>query len=432
MEKSLLSISNTAYKKQFSIEMFCGFVDQAVVSLTNFLLAFFLIKNGPKEDFGLYSIGYALILLAIGLNNALITTQMTVNAPQKSIEEQNVYCANLLVGQSIIFALLLITCFMTALLLDVFQVLERNLVLFSIFIGIASAAAAYQDFFRRYFYLKLRPNIVLYLDVIQGVTIFAFLLVIKFVFSSIDWPITAIICYAIAACVAGTIGLCYAKLHLFAGLRPVWVTVKEAWVNGKWALSGVIITHLQTQSYAYFLAGVAGTARVAEANAARLLLSPLGLLNAGLTVVFLPRLAIMKSNQDYNSMNAVAGYLLLLLVSAVVVYSLAIFCLKDWIIAVFLRKEYANIGFFIFLWAIVYLFQMVRANVSILLQVFLAFRSLTIANIPSALIVVVSSFFLIRSFGVTGGLLSLAAGELAFAILLHGYYHFVKRESFTT
>jgi O-antigen/teichoic acid export membrane protein len=423
-------MSQTAYKKQLSIDTFCGLADQAVVSLTNFLLAFFLIKNGPKEDYGLYSIGYTVILLAIGLNNALITTQMTVKAPQKSVGEQNVYCANLLVGQSIIFALLLITGVVATLLLGRFQVLERNLVFFSIFVGIASAAAVYQDFFRRFFYLKLRPNVVLSLDVVQGMIIFAFLFAIKFGLPSSDWPTTTIICYAAAACVAGTIGLCYAKLHFFAGLNPVWVAIKEAWMNGKWALSGVIITHLQTQSYTYFLAGVAGTARVAEANAARLLLSPLGLLSTGLTVVFLPRLAIMKHNQEYKVMHTVASYLLLVLVGTVTVYSLTVFAFKDWIITIFLKKEYGDIGFFILLWSIVFLFQMIRSNASILLQVFLAFRALTLANIPSAVLVVASSYFLIHSFGVTGGLISLAAGELLFAILLQSYYHNVRKHDY--
>lgn len=425
-----MSMLHTAYRKQLGIDTLCGLVDQAVVSLTNFLLAFFLIKNGPKEDFGLYSIGYALILLAIGLNNALVTTQMTVNAPQKSIEEQDVYCANLLVGQSIIFALLLITCVVVVLLLGIFQVLERNLVFFSIFIGTASAAAVYQDFFRRYFYLKLRPNIVLSLDVIQGVTIFVLLFAIKFVLSSIGWPATTIICYAIAACVAGTVGLCYAKLHFFAGLKPIWVTVREAWINGKWALGGVIITHLQTQSYAYFLAGIAGTARVAEANAAKLLLSPLGLLNTGLTVVFLPRMVFMRKNQEYKAINSIANYLLIVLAGTVTVYSLAVFTCKDWIIAIFLKKEYEDITFFILLWAVVYLFQMARSNASVLLQVFLAFRALTLANIPSALIVVASSFFLIHSFGVSGGLISLAIGELILAVILQGCYHNVRKHAY--
>ena len=79
-----------------------GFADQALLSLTNFMLGIFLVKHVTKEEYGLYVIGNAIVLFVVGLANGLITTQMTVLAPSKNESEKDVYCANMLHAQNLI------------------------------------------------------------------------------------------------------------------------------------------------------------------------------------------------------------------------------------------------------------------------------------------------------------------------------------------
>lgn len=418
----------TEHKTKIGMDAFYGLMDQGVVSLTNFFLALFLIRYATKQCYGLYSIGYAVILLVIGVNNALITTQMTVNAPYKPPQEQDGYCMSLLLGQSMLFVPLLMVGVAVIALMKHFDILNQDLFLFAILVGSAGAAASYHDFFRRLFYLKLTPNMVVILDSLHGSTLFLLLYVNKLTTCINNWALAAVLSYAISASITGTFGLLIAKMPLEINFTMVRSVLKESWVNGKWALGGVLITHVQTQSYVYFLAGFAGTSKVAEANAARLLLSPLALISTGLTLVFLPRLAIMKSKNQYTSLTNTANRLLFILICSVVTYSILIFAFKGWFIDVFLKNDYGEIGSFIILWAVVFLLQVIRSNASMLLQVFFAFKKLTIANIPSAVIVILLSLVLIDGFGVAGGLISLAVGECVLAILLHGYYYGIRKD----
>lgn len=52
-----------------------GIVDQGLISLSNLGIGFLLIKLTSKENYGLYGIGFAAILLCVGVANALVTTQ---------------------------------------------------------------------------------------------------------------------------------------------------------------------------------------------------------------------------------------------------------------------------------------------------------------------------------------------------------------------
>jgi hypothetical protein len=51
-----------------------GIFDQGLIRLSNPSIGFLLIKLTSKENFGLYGIGFAAILLCVGVANALITT----------------------------------------------------------------------------------------------------------------------------------------------------------------------------------------------------------------------------------------------------------------------------------------------------------------------------------------------------------------------
>ena len=78
-----------------------GIIDQGLISLSNLGIGFLLIKLTSKESYGLYGIGFAAILLCVGVANALVTTQMTVFAPEKPDKVK--YCCTMLLGQYFIF-----------------------------------------------------------------------------------------------------------------------------------------------------------------------------------------------------------------------------------------------------------------------------------------------------------------------------------------
>jgi len=178
------------------------------------------------------------------------------------------------------------------------------------------------------------------------------------------------------------------------------------------------VTWLQDQSYIYLLALASSTASVAEANAAKLFLSPIALINVSFGRTLMPRWARMRSEKNIEGIVATARKAAYAMSAIIVFYVLIILLCKDLIITNFMTKEYQGIGVLIFLWGVWFLIQTNRANSSWCLQVFSKFRQIMTTNMISAVTVVSISFILIAHLGAEGSILSLIIGETVFAILL--------------
>src|SRR5947199_326008 len=75
-----------------------AFVDQAILSGTNFVTAIILMKTAAKEDYGYYSIAFAASLFLVSLQNAVVTTPLAVLLAGKRGEEDD-YVGALYWGQ---------------------------------------------------------------------------------------------------------------------------------------------------------------------------------------------------------------------------------------------------------------------------------------------------------------------------------------------
>jgi len=278
-------------------------------------------------------------------------------------------------------------------------------------------AAIFHEFMRRYFYIALKPYRVLQIDIIFVTVVFSSLFLAVIYKLNIS-HITAIIIYGAAALTAGLIGLMLAKLLQKVKLAEITGSIKEAWSHGQWALGGVIVTWLQSQSYVALLSILATTSSIAEANAARLLLAPVGIISTSLGQVFIPRLAMLRNDGKHDAVIAMTQKILLLIGALICLIVLIVYLLKDYIIGNFFPKDYAGIETLVFLWALVYLAQAVRSNATLLLQVYKKFRIITVCNFFTAVLTFLMGYILIPIHGIAGSIQSLALGELLLALFL--------------
>src|SRR3990172_5775125 len=147
-------------------------IDQAILSLANFLVGVFLIQNTSKDDYGLYVLAYAIILYLVSTQNAVITTQMTVLAPQKSHGSGERFCGALAVSQYLIIIPLGMLAFVLAMFAEKAGWLspaESHLITA---IAAATLGVLLREFARSLFFLRLRPVTVLALDVVQVLLLF--------------------------------------------------------------------------------------------------------------------------------------------------------------------------------------------------------------------------------------------------------------------
>ncbi len=211
-----------------------GILDQGLLSLTNLGIGLFLINYTTKENYGLYGIGFAVVLFFIGVTNGLIATQMTVLAPEKSEKEGGIdlYCLSMLYGQYYIFLPIWIFSLIASYFLYYFNIVDWNGFLYQIVVSTTVMTVLFHEFMRRYFFLKFNPRRVLIIDLVN---IF-FIVVTLYVTAMREYAQPHILALAIfggGAMIAGMIGLVSSSLAGFVSRGEVLASLKEAWANGR-------------------------------------------------------------------------------------------------------------------------------------------------------------------------------------------------------
>ena len=401
-----------------------GIIDQGIISLSNLGIGFLLIKLTSKESYGLYGIGFAAILLFVGIANALVTTQMTIFAPEKL--DKLKYCSTMLAGQYIIFFPL--WCVFVTLSLSAYYVelISNEILTYTLTVSITVMTAIFHEFMRRFFYIALTPFRVLQIDIVNVSIIMGCLSAAWYYQLNISHT-TAIIIYGISAFTAGSVGLIISKLIPKITLIEISASIKEAWHHGLWSLGGVIVTWLQSQSYVALLSIMATTASIAEVNAAKLFLAPVGVISTSLGQVFTPRLAILRSSGEHTAITRLTLKILLLILTVIGIVVLITFLLKDYLLERFFPKDYADIGPLILWWAGVFVTQALCTNASILLQIYKRFKAMTFCNFYTALLTLFLTWLLIKSNGINGSLQAMVLGQLASALLMWRVFYVYKK-----
>jgi len=80
-------------------------IDQAVVSVTNFLTGVIIGRTCIKEEFGLYILGFSIVLFIVKLQTSLISTPYTVYFPRLKDKMQKQYTGSTLIHQLCISSL---------------------------------------------------------------------------------------------------------------------------------------------------------------------------------------------------------------------------------------------------------------------------------------------------------------------------------------
>jgi O-antigen/teichoic acid export membrane protein len=109
---------------------------------------------------------------------------------------------------------------------------------------------------------------------------------------------------------------------------------------------------------------------------------------------------------------------LILIVASIGVYLVTLLSIKDVAIGFLLTKEYSKLNTLILLWGCLFLAQAFRSNYSALLQVFEKFRAITLLNMASATVVILSSIYLIGKLGADGSIVGMILGEIILSKLL--------------
>lgn len=393
-------------------------LDQAFLSGLNFLISIVLIKIVSKPEYGYYSIFFSITLFMASIQTAVINTPLAVLLIAKKGDEKRKYVGSLFFGQNLFLFLLAFIGIISGIITWYFNLLESSVSAIIVAISLASIGILCREFLRAYFYADETPKTVLIIDVLYVVLIII-LGFLAYIFSQLNVAATFFL-----------MGLSSFLIGIFFINRNKWEfscsdiksSYSENWKYGKWALIGVIVTHIQTYSYLYLLGIIISSAAVADVSAARLLLMPLILVQEGWSKVILPHGSKLREG---NRLPRLFKEQVAISVAFVVIVMSLVFVLiffKPLLLKIVLSAKYENSFDYIFYWGAIFSMGFIALNASFGLQVLKNFELISKINFVTMLVTVLLAYFLIYSNGIKGGLIALLIGQTISAIILWNFY----------
>ena len=405
-----------ARERSFGLTAAFGVVDQGVVSLANLAAGLLVIRAGSKEEYGLYGVAYLMLMLGIGVSNALFSGQAAITYFHRAPHQRDRYAASMVLGEVAISVALACAALLLLWLATQAGLVRPNVAIVLAAAFVACPAAMLHDFMRCYFFLN-QPGRALCVDLFHGM-----------IWLSLSWAarhmqiltpdLATIGAYGVAAFIVAMGSLAWSALPLRQGVHEFRASLAESWEHGRWSLGGVLVNNAQNQSQVYLLALLTGAEAVADINASRLLIAPLGLVLGGIGRIITPRLSRLYVVHRLDDMRRLSHRLGFAVLSIIVLYAVVILWAKNFIVAHVFHQAYQGIGLLVLAWLVTLFFQTFDLTLTSRLQVAKRFRSLTMMNAVTAIFVVLAGIVVVPHTGALGSMVTLAAGQIMLTLLL--------------
>jgi O-antigen/teichoic acid export membrane protein len=243
-------------------------IDQAMVSGVNFVVGIILARFLGAEEFGRYYFAWSVVLFAIGVHLAVISSPMMSIGPQVPAEEQPGYLGAVAVQQialtAIVFGLLLPGLLIAA---EFFP--EMRLSPLALPAAAVTIALLTQEFLRRWFFTKLRAGAAFAVDAVAYPGQIAAILACYWLFnlkaSSVLWSI------AVAFLIAIAFGAILLRSRVsFFGATVRTVTVRHLRFS-MWLIPGTILQWINSFASTFIVGALLGAAAVGGIRAGYLI-----------------------------------------------------------------------------------------------------------------------------------------------------------------
>ena len=393
--------------------------DQAVASATNFVTGIIVARACSKEEFGLYMLGFSLILLITDLQTSLISTPYMVYAPRLTGGARALYTGSTLIHQ-LAFSLVTILAVGCGAFAVRIGVGPRGLgpVLWALTVVIASIML--REFARRLCFARLKLQTAFLFDTFVALIQISGLLVLaRFGLLSASrayWMIGS-------ACGVAVLWWLWLDRGLFQPrMSESLADLKKNWILGKWVFASGLVVAVSMNLYPWLLTFFHGTASAGVWAAC------LGVVSVGNPAALAiqnfvgPKIARVQAAEGPMALRR-----LVLKISAVIALPMSLLCLVMifWggrLIALLYGRQYAGNGLVVTIMALNILvtaaafpfsralFAIERADVDFLV------------NLAALVIVVTLGLWLVRALGSLGAALGLLGSGLVISAVRAGAF----------
>ena len=387
---------------------------QALVSGFHFGLNLLLLRMVSPYDYGVFAFAFVMAMFASAINNALISTPLTVYTPvieeKKERGEQEAMFSTL---NLLLFVILLITGSVYALSSGLSG---------SVGVGVTAFVAVYsaRHYSRSANYARMRPLITAGGDttyVVSGVLIVAAL------FLATDNLAIGHVLLALAA--ANGCAMLVERLRLH-GFSRRWLVLSRitsyghVWAQSRWALIGSLTTLFLAQAHSIIITSAHGPNAYAPLAAGFVLFGPVRVALLTWQNMVKPELAVDLSKSRQLAVRIQIRSTSLLMVAAVMALGGVLWIGWPWIHTFLYAEQYSDqpMGLIVALWSVITILGASYNAPAAALQAMRDFRVLAMASIYGAIISGMLVGIILYLYNPETTLLGILAAELFMALYL--------------
>jgi O-antigen/teichoic acid export membrane protein len=393
--------------------------DQAVASATNFLTGIIIARSCSKEQLGLYTLGFSLILMMTDFQTSLITTPYMVYAPRLKGRAHALYTGSTLIHQ---LAFCLIT--MLGVACGAFAATRgmgpRGLgpVLWALCVVIALIML--REHARRVSFARLRLKTAFLFDTSIAIgQISGLLLLARFGLLSASrayWVIGSV-------CGIAVLGWLWSDREFYhPRLSESLADLKKNWVFGKWVFATGLVWAVSMNLYPWLIASFHGAASAGVFAACAGVASVGNPALVGIQNLVGPKIAHVYATAGPKALRRLVLKITVAIFLPVSFLCLALIYFGDHLVVLMYGRQYAGNGLVIAILALGILVSVPSFPFSRALyaaeRADLDFQ----VSFAALLVMVTIGFWLVRAYGPLGGAFGLLAGNFATSAVRAGLF----------
>ena len=386
--------------------------DQGIVSLSNFLTTVIAARTLAPDQFGIFSLFYATLLILSGVQNALITGPLRVLGVQKTGRETTNYF------QDQIYLQLILGIVISLISVSVLIVSASAKSSMGISFSLCVFFVQLQEMARAILATKLSLVSLLLLDVLTHSS----RIVLVMMLAMNDELTTSSLFLAMGIPCAITASI-FLRLDRMGGmqLKALLMRALENWKFGRWSLVETFAYMISSQFYFYLTALMVSIESVGALNAVLSVLNLVNVLLSGVMGFAIPIARQRLLNIGFNAWKSWLKHVGIALTTCVLVLWIAITVLARPLISFTFSDFYAEYAYLIQIIGFSYVFRSVN---TVLIA---AYRTAGLpqvgssAQLASATLSLLIAYPLITTFGVGGAAIGFVVTQIAWT-LVYMYY----------
>ncbi|APW66220.1 hypothetical protein LPB137_10375 [Poseidonibacter parvus] len=389
------------------------FLDQILVSGSNFLLGILLARFLGLDIFGQFSLLWLIVLFFSSIQLALIISPLLTHAPKKNKLIKDYYLTNMLYMQfifSIICVLILsILFYFSELITSKYNISEfRYYILWMVFSFLC------QDFIRRYFIIKISYFRLIFIDVIAyigqliGISSLIFFEQLTLINTFISISLTFTISFAVG----------YLQIN-FKSLKSTHIKLLflKNWKFSKWLVYSSLLQWGSGNFYILVAGSILGPWSVGVIKVMQNTMGIFHVIFIALENILPIRFAEIYKNNGYQKTISFfkiqlqyGFYIFLVLISVLFIYG-------EELILVIYGDEYVSYSYLLFGFMIMYIFIYIGMLQRYILRTIENTKKIFINYIITTIFSVIASFILIKTLEINGVVIGMILTQILTSII---------------